>query len=59
MAKSSHSTKVFLTHCYLNVVSEFKKLYSLSSQENLQTLGAEIERLIKQQREPEDRARRK
>ena len=28
-------------------------------QENLQTLGSEIERLIKQQRDPEDGARRK
>lgn len=29
------------------------------SQENLQTLGAEIEKLIKQQRDPEDGVRRK
>ncbi len=33
--------------------------FTLSNQENLQTLGAEIERLIKQQRDPEYGARRK
>nr|XP_046232527.1 coiled-coil domain-containing protein 186 isoform X2 [Scatophagus argus] len=43
----------------LQAVLEDTLLKNITLKENLQTLGAEIERLIKQQRDPEDRARRK
>lgn len=44
--------------CRRNVTFEFKCPVS-DGQENLQTLGGEIERLIKQQRNPEDGVKRK
>uniref|UniRef100_UPI0037E808FA coiled-coil domain-containing protein 186 n=1 Tax=Semicossyphus pulcher TaxID=241346 RepID=UPI0037E808FA len=43
----------------LQAVLEDTLLKNITLKENLQTLGAEIERLIKQQRDPEDGARRK
>lgn len=43
----------------LQAVLEDTLLKNITLKENLQTLGAEIERLIKQQRDPEDNARRK
>ncbi|KAM6964724.1 coiled-coil domain-containing protein 186 isoform 1-T1 [Tautogolabrus adspersus] len=43
----------------LQAVLEDTLLKNITLKENLQTLGAEIERLIKQQRGPEDDARRK
>ncbi|XP_051274486.1 coiled-coil domain-containing protein 186 isoform X3 [Dicentrarchus labrax] len=43
----------------LQAVLEDTLLKNITLKENLQTLGAEIERLIKQQRDPEDRVRRK
>ncbi|XP_041939548.1 coiled-coil domain-containing protein 186 [Alosa sapidissima] len=43
----------------LQAVLEDTLLKNITLKENLQTLGSEIERLIKQQREPEDKARRK
>ncbi|XP_069547814.1 coiled-coil domain-containing protein 186 [Brachyistius frenatus] len=43
----------------LQAVLEDTLLKNITLKENLQTLGAEIERLIKQQREPEDGVRRK
>ncbi|XP_041672493.1 coiled-coil domain-containing protein 186 isoform X2 [Cheilinus undulatus] len=43
----------------LQAVLEDTLLKNITLKENLQTLGAEIERLIKQQREPDDGTRRK
>ncbi|XP_035520112.1 coiled-coil domain-containing protein 186 [Morone saxatilis] len=43
----------------LQAVLEDTLLKNITLKENLQTLGAEIERLIKQQRDPEDRVRSK
>ncbi|XP_008275796.1 uncharacterized protein C10orf118 homolog [Stegastes partitus] len=43
----------------LQAVLEDTLLKNITLKENLQTLGAEIERLIKQQRDPEDGVRRK
>ncbi|XP_062381607.1 coiled-coil domain-containing protein 186 isoform X2 [Sardina pilchardus] len=43
----------------LQAVLEDTLLKNITLKENLQTLGSEIERLIKQQRAPEDKARRK
>ncbi|XP_031416526.1 coiled-coil domain-containing protein 186 isoform X2 [Clupea harengus] len=43
----------------LQAVLEDTLLKNITLKENLQTLGSEIERLIKQQREPEDKTRRK
>ncbi|XP_076615727.1 coiled-coil domain-containing protein 186 isoform X2 [Chaetodon auriga] len=43
----------------LQAVLEDTLLKNITLKENLQTLGSEIERLIKQQRDPEDRVRRK
>ncbi|XP_029953600.1 coiled-coil domain-containing protein 186 isoform X2 [Salarias fasciatus] len=43
----------------LQAVLEDTLLKNITLKENLQTLGAEIERLIKQQRDPKDEARRK
>ncbi|XP_055085804.1 LOW QUALITY PROTEIN: coiled-coil domain-containing protein 186 [Periophthalmus magnuspinnatus] len=43
----------------LQAVLEDTLLKNITLKENLQTLGAEIERLIKQQRDPGDNARRK
>ncbi|KAK7919575.1 hypothetical protein WMY93_010859 [Mugilogobius chulae] len=43
----------------LQAVLEDTLLKNITLKENLQTLGAEIERLIKQQRDPDDNARRK
>ncbi|XP_029311684.1 LOW QUALITY PROTEIN: coiled-coil domain-containing protein 186 [Cottoperca gobio] len=43
----------------LQAVLEDTLLKNITLKENLQTLGAEIERLIKQQRDPEDEVRRK
>ncbi|CAN9509250.1 unnamed protein product [Ophioblennius macclurei] len=43
----------------LQAVLEDTLLKNITLKENLQTLGAEIEKLIKQQRDPKDEARRK
>ncbi|XP_020773857.1 LOW QUALITY PROTEIN: coiled-coil domain-containing protein 186 [Boleophthalmus pectinirostris] len=43
----------------LQAVLEDTLLKNITLKENLQTLGAEIERLIKQQRDPDDNAKRK
>ncbi|XP_044033626.1 coiled-coil domain-containing protein 186 isoform X2 [Siniperca chuatsi] len=43
----------------LQAVLEDTLLKNITLKENLQTLGGEIERLIKQQRDPEDRVRKK